>query len=220
MPGTSPNASAVNAEMPTANNSTPPSSRTSSIRGRLPVGSVCTKRTPAQATNRPNRQPAAASSTLSARIWRACRMRPAPSAARIAISARRLDNRASTRFATFAQTMSNRNPTAAEIISSAGRTVVTSCSCADTTRAPHPALLSGNVDARRLATRVISRCACARPTPSANRPMTLSDRAFLERPCASFGSKARGVQTSIDPPGGKSNAAGMMPTIVYGWASS
>ena len=48
-------------------------------------------------------------------------------------------------------------------------------------------------------------------TPSASRPTTLSDRALRERPCASFGSKLSGVQMSTCALGGKSNAAGITP---------
>ena len=94
----------------------------------------------------------------------------------------------------------------AEISSSAGRTVVTSCSCAEITRAPQPVLLSGNVVASRPAMTVISRCACSCATPSASRPTTFSDRALRERPCASFGSKLSGVQMSTCALGGKSNS--------------
>ena len=45
-----------------AKSSTPPSSRTSCMRGRLPSGSACTNRTPAHATNRPSVPPIADSS--------------------------------------------------------------------------------------------------------------------------------------------------------------
>ena len=50
--------------------------------------------------------------------------------------------------------------------------------------------------------------------PSARRAMTLSDRAFRDRPCASLGSKLSGVQTSTSPLGGKSKLESITPTTV------
>ena len=141
--GTSPEISATATEAANANRSTPPSSRTPCMRGRLPSGSEWTKRTPAHATNRPRTPPLNASTKLSTSTCRTSCQRPAPSAARTASSVRRLDSRARIRFATLAHTMSSRNPTAAVISSNAGFTVVTICCCAATTRAPQPRLLSG-----------------------------------------------------------------------------
>ena len=46
-------------ETASANSSTPASSRTSCMRGRLPSGSACTRRTPAHATSRPSAPPIA-----------------------------------------------------------------------------------------------------------------------------------------------------------------
>ena len=95
------------------------------------------------ATSRPSRPPPAASRIASAKIGRATSQRPAPSAPRTAISRRRLDRRASSRLAMLAHTMSSRNATAPISTSSAGRDAATSCSCAATTRALQPWLLSG-----------------------------------------------------------------------------
>ena len=84
-------------------------------------------------------------------IGRATSHRLAPSAPRTAISRRRLDSRASSRLAMLAQTISSRNPTAPISTINAGRDAPTSCSCAATTRAFHPALLSLNSVAIALA---------------------------------------------------------------------
>ena len=111
--GTRPKTSATSTETTSAKSSTPPSSRTSCMRGRLPSGSAWTRRTPVQATRSPSAPPIADSTKLSASTWRTSCMRPAPSAARTAISPRRLESLARIRFATFAQTMSSRKPTAA-----------------------------------------------------------------------------------------------------------
>ena len=102
-------------------------------------------------------------------------MRPAPSAARTAISPRRLESLARIRFATFAQTMSSRKPTAAEIISSAGRTVVTSCSCAAIEpRAPAGVAVrigrrEAAGDERHLALRLLERDAVGQPADDVQR---------------------------------------------------
>ena len=62
--------------------------------------------TPHTATRRPTPPPARPRSTLSVSSWRATRPRPAPSARRMAISRCRTDDRASSRFATFAHAIS------------------------------------------------------------------------------------------------------------------
>ena len=69
-------------------------------------------RMPAQASARPSAAPAAASTRLSVRSWRVSRPWPAPIEARTAISRCRPSARESSRFATLAQAMSIRNPTA------------------------------------------------------------------------------------------------------------
>src|SRR6266542_3766145 len=77
--------------------------------GRMRMSNV----TPQRAKSAPNAPPASASSRLSVRSWRSNRCREAPSAARKANSRCRATARASCRFVTFAQAISNTSPTAA-----------------------------------------------------------------------------------------------------------
>ena len=76
-----------------------------------------------RAPSRP-RAPASESSTLSVSSCRMMRPRPAPMAARIAISRRRPTARASSRFATFAQAISSTKLTAPTSTSSDERTLL------------------------------------------------------------------------------------------------
>ena len=115
----------------------------------------------------------------------------------------------------LAQTISSRNPTAPISTISAGRECATSCSCAATTRAPQPALLSRAPAAMRLASTVefLLRLrhggavgACGRPPSAIARGATA--------PCMSLGSNASGVHTSTLVLVGNSNAGGITPTTV------
>ena len=138
-----------------------------------------------------------------------------PARARTAISRRRLDSRASSRLAMLAQTISSRNPTAPISTISAGRDAPTSCSCAATTRALQPALLSLNsvgdaaASTRHFFLRLLRR---SRPAPSGRPPSAIAPGAM--RPCMSFGSNASGVHTSTLVLVGNSNAGGITPTTV------
>ncbi len=80
--------------------------------GRPTVARDARTRMPAQASPRPSAAPAAASTRLSVRSWRVSLPCPAPIEARTAISRCRPSARESSRFATLAQAMSIRNPTA------------------------------------------------------------------------------------------------------------
>ena len=130
------------------------------MRGRRASGRLVSRRNPPAAASSPSTPPPADSSRLSAMIGRATSHWSAPSATRTATSRRRLDSRASSRLAMLAQTISSRKPTAPISTSSAGRDAATSCSCAGTTRALQPALLSLNSVAIRAARTEISFCAC------------------------------------------------------------
>ena len=196
--GTRPKTSATPAETSSAKSSTPPSRRTSCMRGRLPSGSACTSRTPAHATSRPER---------AADRRRARSFRPAPGAraARVRRRAPRAPRfrRAGSRAAPGSGWRRWRRRSAAgsrpraEISSSAGRTVVTSCSCAEIDARAPAGVAVGKRRREPAGDRPSSRAAPApASTPSARRPTTLSDRALRERPCASFGSKLSGVQMS------------------------
>jgi hypothetical protein len=74
------------------------------------------------ASSRPASPPAVDRIVLSVSNWRMMRPRPAPSAARTAISRPRPDARASSRLAVFAHAIKSSIPTALTIISSGGRT--------------------------------------------------------------------------------------------------
>ena len=125
-------------DRPAVNASTVPLTPTACRRGRLDGLSCTSASTPQTATSRPSAPPTAASSTLSVSSCRTRRARPAPSARRIAISRWRTDERASSRFATFAQAISSTQPTAASSVSSAGRTSPTRSSCSGMTRSAQP----------------------------------------------------------------------------------
>ena len=218
--GRIPKSSATATEISVVKASTPPSSVNWSMRGSWLSGSARSSRSPPTATASPSAPPAAASSTASARIGRATSQRPAPSAPRTAISLRRVDNRASSRFAMLAQTMSSRKPTAPMSTTSAGREAATSCSCAATTRALQSALLSGYAAARRRASTCTSSCAAVGLAPSARRATTVSDRARRDAPWMSLGSKASGVHTSTLLAVGNSKPAGITPATVKATPSS
>jgi hypothetical protein len=202
------------------NSSTPPSSCIASMRGSRASGRFAINRSTPNAATRPSAPPTIDRIKLSATIGRATSHRLAPSAARTAISRRRLESRASSRLAMFAQTISSRNPTAPISTISAGRDAPTSCSCAGITRAVQRSLLALYSAAMRPASTLISSCACGPLTPFAIRPTTVSDRARRDAPCRSFGSNASGVHTSTLVLVGNSNAGGITPTTVYGTASS
>ena len=146
----------VTSDRPAVNASTVPFTPTPCSRGRLAGLSCTSASTPHTATSSPSAPPTAASSTLSVSSCRTRRARPAPSARRIAISRCRTDERASSRFATFAQAMSSTQPTAASSVSSAGRTSPTRSSCSGITRSaqPVPAGIVGRILRAALGERV------------------------------------------------------------------
>ena len=95
----------------------------------MPFGRSQTSRSlPHDAISRPMAPPAIASMALSVSSCRMRRRRPAPSAARIAISDCRDAARASIRFATLAQAISSTRPTAPSSTSSAVRVSPMMCS--------------------------------------------------------------------------------------------
>jgi len=109
--------------------------------------------------------------TLSVSIWRIMRPRPAPRAARTAISFCRDAPRASIRLATFAHAISSTQPTAASRISKAGRAGPATRSFSGTTSTPRGALPAYCLF-KRLTIVLISACASARDTRGLSRAMT------------------------------------------------
>ena len=124
--GISPNKAPVNTETPSVNTNTRQSSvmpdPCSPIRGILPGLIESSPRTPKYPRPRPSRPPASDNKTLSVSSCRIRRPRPAPIAARMAISRCRMVARASRRFATLAQAMRSTRLTAPSKTSSAFRT--------------------------------------------------------------------------------------------------
>ena len=105
--GTRPTTKPVKATMPSAKKKTPLSKPIAPSRGN-PGGLKTTRaRTPARAIPSPTIPPSPASSRLSVRSCRASLPRAAPSAARMANSARRCPLRASSRFVTLTQAITS-----------------------------------------------------------------------------------------------------------------
>jgi hypothetical protein len=111
--GSTPNASTVAQLVIAANASTRPSGPTSSATGSAPETIVSSTELPDRARIIPIVPPNTASSSASARLARTRRGRSAPIARQRAISRRRIDARASIRFARFAQATSRTRPTTA-----------------------------------------------------------------------------------------------------------
>ena len=132
--GSTPHMTLVIAAIPNAIANSLGSTPTSCPRGRMDVPNpsrkipgastevrLFTSATPAAPTAAPSAPPAAASTTHSARTCCTIRVRLAPIAIRTAISRCRVVPRASSRFATLAQTMRSTAATAARSTRSAGR---------------------------------------------------------------------------------------------------
>ncbi len=100
-------------------------------------------RMPSQASASPAVPPAIASTPLSAIDRRTSAQRLAPNAARTAKSRDASADRASSRFAMFAQAMSSTSTTALNRTQSVGPMSPTTCWCAGTSEAPQPAFESG-----------------------------------------------------------------------------
>ena len=110
--GATPNRIPVTSATPAVNAKTRQSIPTVASRG-VSAGSIAFSHDMAPAANSsPLDPPATPSRTLSVRSCRQTRQRPAPSAARIAISFCRTAERASNRLATFAQAINRTRPTA------------------------------------------------------------------------------------------------------------
>ena len=118
---------------------------TLAARGKLPGASASRLDSAPLAISRPSAALSPHSSRLSTSSRRTSRPRLAPSAARTAISLERDTARASSRFATFAQAISSRKPTAASKDSSAGRTGRTTASIKGISLTAQPRLVGCNL---------------------------------------------------------------------------
>ena len=135
--------------------------------------SASSARMPSVPKRRPSTPPASESSTLSVSSCRMMRPRPAPIAARTAISRLRPVARTSSRFATFAHAMSSTRPTAPSRIHSVVWTSRTISFCSSSTLNPlsrcstlgYFRLYSFAASARRA-------WACCSVMPSFSRPFT------------------------------------------------
>ncbi len=122
MAGASPTRMPLTIDTAVVNRRTRRSTPTSLRRGRL-RGPIRTRRSTRQSDRiTPKNPPAPARSRLSATIGQIRRNRPAPSAARMAISFRRAVARASSRFAMFAVAIKSTSATAPNNTKSAGLT--------------------------------------------------------------------------------------------------
>ena len=183
----------------------------SAARGRSPglsAMSACAPHTPMPS---PIAAPADDSSMLSTSTWRMMSPRPAPMAARIAISFCRAADRASRRFATFAQAISRTSATAPSSTSSAGRASRTRCSCIASTLTVSVRSIHCGVARRNSSpSSFISARAVSIVMPAFKRAATLRKCPWF----ALLGSGCSGRKTSAL--GSGRNRSDRMPTTMYG----
>ena len=137
------------------------------------------------------------------------RRRPAPSAARSAISRRRVAARASSKLATLVHAINSTKPTAPSNNSSEERMFSVVRSCNPVSRDDHPALVSGYCRPRRSASASICACASPRVAVGLRRASTSTDR--LSR-FSALALVCIGTHSCVRS--GKSNPAGITPTTV------
>jgi hypothetical protein len=165
----------------------------------------------------PAAQPMDESSRLSVKNCCTSRPRLAPSAARMAVSARRRVARANSRFATFEHAISRTSTTAPSSSHRVDSTFPTSASFNENTRPPRPAFVSGNSLASRCMMASTSVCAAARVAPGSSRPKTSRKFAPREAPVSTSVSGVQSwVRTFLVRPAGPapSNEGGITPMIV------
>ena len=163
---------------------------------------------PIQATTRAAAELSRPSSSVSVTSWRTSRIRPAPSAARMASSRRRSIARASSRPTRFAHaTSSTRLAPAWRMPTTAGVMASRNASESDSTAITRSRFARGYSSDRRPATASISARACRSETPAASLPMTVIVRS--SRSAARCGVNVSGAQ--ISQATGNSNAGGAIP---------
>ena len=121
--GAKPKKTPVRMDTSAVNASTLVSSSISFARGRASPLMPRINPSPQFAKRNPRTPPASESKRLSVSSWRMIRQRPAPSAARTAISLCRVEARAKSRFATLPHAINSTIPTAPRIVQSVARTV-------------------------------------------------------------------------------------------------
>ena len=126
-------------------------------------------RAPTQASPMPHAAPIDASNRLSVRSWRTSRARPAPRELRMPISRRRTEDRDNSRLATFTQAIRRTKPTAAAMVSIAGRMLPVMDSCRPMIVVSQPALEPGKAAAARAAITLRSFATEAAVTPGRRR---------------------------------------------------
>ena len=178
--GARPKITPVSTEASSVKPSTVPSTPISLPRGIKEWLKLSSSSTPHTASSKPSPPPTRARNMLSVSNWRTSRQRPAPSAARTAISRCRSAMRERNRLATLAQAMSSTRETAAMSTVSAARDDPTISSCMGFSAMPMSVLLSGNACSRRAAMLSISACACRSDTSGFMRAMV--NRKWLPRP--------------------------------------
>ncbi len=196
--GTAPNASPVRSEAPSVNRSAAGFTPACPAASRFCGPSATSASTPQCASSSPVAPPAAASSRLSVSSWRMSRRRPAPSAARSAISLRRPAARVIWRFATLTHAMRSTDPTAPSRTRSAGLISPANCSRSGTTLTPHPLSTSGYCASSRAAMVSISLRARSTVTPGLRSAAADSERPRLAARCSSV--SASGTHTSAGLP--------------------
>ena len=192
-----------------------PSIRTLSSKGRLKACRCASSRVPATARTSPNTAPQHESATLSVSICRSSRKRPAPNAARIAISFCRAPNLANCRFERFAHTINITTPTAQASTNRAGLTGPLTC-CSSGTSLGTIGFRSGCWLSSCFPSIVNSACAPCTVAPGFSLPMI-----FIVFPVGfvlSFSGQGTKISTGV--PGAKtlpkSKDAGSTPTTVTG----
>ena len=154
----------------------------SPTRGRPAVFTASSARIPAVPRSRPSAPPTNDSMRLSVSSCRMMRPRPAPMAARTAISRLRVVARASSRFATFAHAMSSTKLTAPSSSQSVGRTFATSASRSGSAlkNVSRPSAL-GNLRVYSAAETFSRACACSSVTSALEPPRGLEVMALVAR---------------------------------------
>ena len=172
-------------------------------------------RVPAKARRRPSAAPQHERLTLSVSTCRSSRKRPAPSAARIAISFCRAPMRANCKWERLAQTINITTPTAHISTTRAGRTCPLTC-CSRGTSLGVIGFRSGCWLSSCFPKAVNSACALSTVTCGFNLPTI-----FIVFPAGFVSSvSGQGIKISIGVPGAKtlakSNDTGKTPMIVTG----
>ena len=214
MAGANPKSTPVATVAASVKRNTGPSNATSSRRGRSAGPKAVSTSMPNAAIAVPRTAPKKASKRLSVRIWRPMRNRPAPNAARTAISLPRSAMRERSRLMTLTQATRSRRPVAPRRVSNAVRVSPITASCSGIIVIPYARFQLGYSASSRLAIPSKSARAAGTSISGPSRPITSIHRAY--RP----GYESRYLLSQKLELPGTSNPAGMTPTTVYGFSST